>query len=362
MEKKFLHKANLDIIHYANCWEDADVLVKGLSPKPGASVLSIASAGDNAFALLSSDPEKLVAIDLNSEQLYLTELKQIAIKHFEYSDFLQFIGVSACPDRLKMLDLINTDLSSSAQHFWWQNREYIKNGLIYCGKFERYFLLFRKYILPLVHSKRDVKKLFSLKSAGEQEMFYKKSWNTFRWRLLFSVFFSKFVMGRFGRDPEFLKQVEINVEEFIFSRAEKHLSDINCQRNYFLFMIMNGKFGLELPFYLRETNYNQIRSNIGKLELMEGYAQDAVKMGKKFDYLNLSNIFEYMPITVFQETANALYEGIKAGGKIAYWNLMVERKMSALFPEKFRSIAVSPEIKSADMGFFYRDFICDERI
>ncbi len=50
MEKKFLHKANLDIIHYANCWEDADVLVKGLSPKPGASVLSIASAGDNAVS------------------------------------------------------------------------------------------------------------------------------------------------------------------------------------------------------------------------------------------------------------------------------------------------------------------------
>ncbi len=362
MEKKFLHKANLNIIHYANCWEDADVLLNVLAPQPGSSILSIASAGDNAFALLSSAPEKLVAIDLNREQLYLTELKQIAIKHFEHNEFLRFSGILPCSDRLKMFNLINSDLSSPAQNFWWQNRENIEKGIIFCGKFERYFLLFRKYILPLVHSKRDVRKLFSVKSAAEQEIFYRKYWNTFRWKLLFRIFFSKFVMGRFGRDPEFLKQVEINVEEFIFSRAQKHLADINCQRNYFLSMIMNGQFNNQLPFYMREENYLRIKMNINKLELLEGYAQDAVKLGEKFDYMNLSNIFEYMPVTVFKETAEVLYNGLNKAGKMAYWNLMVERNISMILPEKFSPVAVPYQIKSADMGFFYRDFVCEERI
>lgn len=362
MEKKFLHKANLEIIHYANCWEDADVLISALNPQKGGRILSIASAGDNTLSLLSTEPEKLMAIDLNHEQLYLTELKKIAIQHFEHHEFLQFIGVSPCTDRLKMFDLIDSELSSSAQNFWWQNRANIDKGVIYCGKFERYFLLFRKYILPLVHSKRDVRKLFNIKSAEEQELFYSKNWNTFRWRLLFKIFFSKFVMGRFGRDPEFLKQVEVNVEEFIFSRAEKHLSDVNCQRNYFLYMIMFGRFNQQLPFYLREENYLPIKQNIDKLELMYGYAQDAVKLGNKFDHMNLSNIFEYMPEPVFKETASTLYDGMYPGGKLVYWNLMVERKISAILPEKFKPVVIPPHIKSADLGFFYRDIICDERI
>ncbi len=362
MEKKFLQKANLDIIRYANCWEDADLLISVLKPQKGSTILSIASAGDNTFSLLTTEPERLMAIDLNHEQLYLTELKKIAIKHFAYTEFLQFIGVSHCTGRLKMFDLIYSELSSSAQNFWWQNRADIDKGIIYCGKFEKYFLLFRKYILPLVHSRRDVKKLFSTKSAEDQLLFYNKNWNTFRWRLLFKIFFSKFVMGRFGRDPEFLKQVEVNVEEFIFSRAEKHLSDVNCQRNYFLYMIMFGRFNHQLPFYLREENYLQIKHNIDRLELMYGYAQDAVKLGNKFDHMNLSNIFEYMPESVFKESAEILCDGIYPDGKLVYWNLMVERKISAILPDKFKAVSIPQQIKSADMGFFYRDIICDQRI
>ncbi len=359
MEKKFLHKANLDIIHYANCWEDADVLFNSLAPVPGSNILSIASAGDNAFALLKSDPEKLIAIDLNSEQLFLTELKQIAIKHFEYNAFLCFIGVSPCSDRIKMFISISPELSTPAQHFWRQNLQNIDKGIIFCGKFENYFWLFRKYILPLVHSKKDIRKLLNEKSADEQALFYKKKWNTFRWRLLFSLFFSKFVMGRVGRDREFLKQVEINVEEFIFSRAEKHLSEMYCQRNYFLRMILQGQYNIQLPFYLREENYKHIRKNINRLKLMQGYAQDAIIHGERFDYMNLSNIFEYMPLSVFEETAASLHKGMQPSGKIAYWNLMVERKLSSILPGKFKPVTMNGEIKEADMGFFYRDFICD---
>ena len=40
-------KADFRGIRYAQCWEDADVLVEGLDVHPGDVCLSIASAGEN---------------------------------------------------------------------------------------------------------------------------------------------------------------------------------------------------------------------------------------------------------------------------------------------------------------------------
>jgi len=69
-----LQNVSADYIRYANCWEDADILCPGLSLKQDSKILSIASAGDNTFSLLTADPELVVAADLNSAQLNLMRL------------------------------------------------------------------------------------------------------------------------------------------------------------------------------------------------------------------------------------------------------------------------------------------------
>ena len=51
-------KADFTGIRYAQCWEDADLLVEALDVKPGDVCLSIASAGDNALALLTRHPAR----------------------------------------------------------------------------------------------------------------------------------------------------------------------------------------------------------------------------------------------------------------------------------------------------------------
>ena len=64
----------LDFIRYGNCWEDADVLCEALLPADQKRVLSIASAGDNVFALLAEGAE-VVAADLNAVQLACLDLR-----------------------------------------------------------------------------------------------------------------------------------------------------------------------------------------------------------------------------------------------------------------------------------------------
>src|SRR5262245_44446652 len=57
-------RARFDYVRYANCWEDADVLAAALEPGPAKRILSIASGGDNSFAL-AADGATVVSVDLS---------------------------------------------------------------------------------------------------------------------------------------------------------------------------------------------------------------------------------------------------------------------------------------------------------
>ena len=74
MSKELKNKVGFDLIRYANCCGDADVLLKGLNCQAGDKILSIGSAGDNSFSLLTTNPSLLVAVDVNKIQLHLIEI------------------------------------------------------------------------------------------------------------------------------------------------------------------------------------------------------------------------------------------------------------------------------------------------
>jgi S-adenosylmethionine-diacylglycerol 3-amino-3-carboxypropyl transferase len=69
MRSEAAMRADFSAIRYAQVWEDADVLLAGLDIQPGDVCVSIASAGDNALALLTKDPSRVIALDLNPAQL-----------------------------------------------------------------------------------------------------------------------------------------------------------------------------------------------------------------------------------------------------------------------------------------------------
>ena len=181
--------------------------------------------------------------------------------------------------------------------------------------------------------------------------------------MLFKIFFSRFVMGRFGRDPEFLKEVTVNVGSHIFTKAENQLKSIAAQNNFILKYNLTGSFGELLPNYLQPDNFKIIKENIDKLQLKQGFAEDAIQQFGTFDYMNLSNIFEYMDEHLFKKTTQQLMKGLSKNGKIAYWNLMVPRRMSKLFPLELNyQQALSESLTRIDKGFFYNGFVVDEKL
>ncbi|GGH25641.1 hypothetical protein GCM10007423_10020 [Dyadobacter endophyticus] len=364
MTKEDLTKrVNFEIIRYANCWEDADILLAGLSPAPGSRVLSIGSAGDNSFSFLATDPELVVAVDINRTQLFLIELKKVCIQNLEWEEALAFLGFLPSENRAHCFHSLKSQLGSAARAYWETNLALIADGVIHQGKFERYFQLFSGKILPWIHSKRVVNVLFKCKTEDEQLHFYQNKWNTWRWRLLFRIFFSRYVMGKYGRDPEFQKQVQGSVSKFIFEKASSHLASVAAQDNYILRYTLTGGFDGLLPHYLQKEHYPLIRANLGRLHLKEGFAQAAIGHYGKFHCMNLSDIFEYMDAGLFREAARTLLAGTEMGGRLGYWNLMVPRRISQILPESAEYMQTEAErLTAIDKGFFYKGFIVDKVI
>lgn len=363
MSMSLTEHTKFDFIRYANCWEDPDILLNGLNPPENSRILSIGSAGDNSFSLLISNPEIVIAADINPVQLHLIELKKEAIRLLDQAETLQFLGFMDSSDRLRTYDKLKMNLSGEARRYWDNNVSLIRSGVIHQGKFEKYFQTFVRYILPLIHSKNTVKNLLTPKSSEEQEIFYSQKWNTFSWRFLFKFFFSKTVMGYLGRDPNFLKEVKLDVGSFIFNRAALHLSSIAAQDNFILRYNLTGAFYPLLPHYLRLENYDIIRSNLDRLSLFNGFAEDAPAFHGPVHSMNLSNIFEYMDKETFNKSAGKLTSHLLPGGRMAYWNLMVPRKISDLKIPKITYLSeLSEALTLQDKGFFYNQFIVEQAL
>lgn len=356
MEESLENRVDLKIIRYANCWEDADILLEALAPKEGGKYLSIASAGDNSFALLANSPSLVLAIDLNFSQLACVELKKEAFRHLPYEQMLQFLGVHAMDKRKECYKNLRESLTEKTKNYWDNHLDLIEKGIIHTGKFERYFSLFSRWVLPLIHSKKTITCLLEKKSTEERKRFYDKQWNTLAWKWLFKLFFSRKVMGKWGRDPEFFKYVETSVADRILTRVKHALTELPTDTNPYLEYILKGNFQKTLPFYLRAENFENIRKNLDQLVLFKGGLNEAfAAYPSSFDGFNLSDIFEYMSPEQYGEELTQIVDRSTAGARLAYWNMLAYRKeVPALSKLSFLD---SERLHKLDKAFFYQAFV-----
>ena len=352
--------ARFDFLRYAAVWEDADVLCDALGPAArGGRVLSIASAGDNALALLTCDPVEVVAVDLSAPQLAACELRLVAWRQLDREGLLALLGVTAHPDRLAVYDELRPGLTPSARAYWDGHAPAIAGGVIHAGKFERYLRGFRRFVLPLVHSRRTIERLLAERSREERERFYAEEWDTARWRLVFRLFFSRFAMGRLGRDPQFFAHVEGSVGDRILARTRHALTALPIHRNPYATYIMTGSYADDaLPLYLRADAWQPIHDRLDRVRLLQVPAQEA---SGAFDAYNLSDIFEYMAPAVHEATYAALVAKARPGARLAYWNMLAPRSRPESLAARVRARRdVADPLFERDNAWFYSAFHVDE--
>ncbi len=358
-----LNKNTFSIIRYANCWEDTEALLKALDIKKDGVYLSVVSGGDNTFSLLTGFPKRVIGVDISKAQIALFHLKEAAIKRLSYEEVLRFFGVYPCKERVSIYKSFASELPSESRDFWNNNLNKIKNGIIFEGKFEKYFKIFRIYVIPFIHNRNTIQSLFVDRNKEDREEFFYGKWNSFRWKLMFRVFFGRFVMGRLGRAPEFFDYVKVPVAKNIKNRVNKGLINIPAKENPYIDFILNGNFRHILPHYLRKENFERVKSNLDKLVIIQGSVEEGLKKENAFNGYNLSDIFEYLDYNTFEEIYENLLKSGKKGCRFVYWNMLADRKCPARLQKSVKSHdEIAEKLLENSKAFFYKRFIIEEKL
>ena len=353
----------LDDLRYAQCWEDADVLVEGLDVQPGDTCLSIASAGDNALALLTQDPARVVAIDMSAAQLACLALRVAAYRTLEHHELLELIGSRPSDCRGVLYDRCRAALDETPRRFWDAHPDLIARGIGDVGRFEQYFRIFRRWVLPWIQSDRAVERLLEGGSVEERRAFYDEHWDHWRWRLVFRVFFSRFVMGRLGREPAFFEQVEGRVADRLLERARYALTELDPADNPYLQWILTGRHRTARPLALRREHFETIRNRLDRLTWTQVSLADYLKRqdANSIDRFNLSDVFEYVPERRYHALLDQLARVGRPGGRLAYWNLFVPRSRPDSMADRLEpQTAQAESLHAQDRAFFYGDFVLEE--
>lgn len=355
-------KARFDQIRYAQLWEDADALLLALERPPGATFVSICSAGDNALALLTLDPARVVVVDLSPAQIFCLRLRIAAMRALDHGEFLELMGSRPSTRRGELLDCVLRGLDESGRAFWRERRSaVIAYGAGGIGKFERYFRIMRRCLLPLVHGRTTIDAVFEPRDKAARARFLAERWNNWRWRLLLRAFFSNSVMGRLGRDPAFFAHVRGSLADHVAERISHAVVKLDPAENPYLHWILKGAHGAALPFAWRQAHYAAIAARLDRLDIRPGALERFIATGERADGFNLSDIFEYMDEPSFAAVYGRLLAASHPGARFVYWNMMVSRRVPLQHVARITTRSDLEERgKAIDKAFFYSDFVVEE--
>lgn len=349
-------RADFGGIRYAQCWEDADVLLPALNVQAGDSYVSIASAGDNVMAILSRGPRRVIALDLSSAQIACVALRAAAYRELDHGELLELVGSTPSSRRLSLYDRCRRRLDHGSRAFWDRRRRQLALGLGAAGKLERFLRHYRRFVLPLVHPRSRVERLFRSRDRQGRQQFYDREWNNRRWRWMARLFFSRTVVGRLGRDPRFFDHAEGGLAEHLLQRAGYALNALDPCANPYLQWLLLGSHRSALPYALRPENFLAIREHLDRLDCrvqsLEGFM--ATPEASNLDGFNLSDIFEYMAPAACERLLERLAACGRTGGRLVYWNLLAPRRRPERLRDRLRPLdGLASDLHSRDKAFFY---------
>ncbi|MDB5070326.1 MAG: S-adenosylmethionine:diacylglycerol 3-amino-3-carboxypropyl transferase [Candidatus Eremiobacteraeota bacterium] len=349
-------------LRYAQCWEDADVLVDALAVRPGGTYVAIASAGDNALAMLAAGPARVIALDREPAQLAALALRVAAYRTLAHQELLALVGSRAHDDRLALYARCRAVLDEDARTYWDARQDAVRAGIGSAGRFERYLALFRTVVLPLIHSRGTVRELLDCDDA-ERARFYDERWDTLRWRLTFRAFFARPTMSALGRDPRFFAHADGPVSQRLLGRIARSLRDGDAGANPYVRWILTGGHGDVLPLALRPESFDAIRANLDRLDVRRCSLEEFVDTyaGDPVDGWNLSDVFEYMDDAAYASLLARIAANSAPRARLAYWNMLVPRRRpDALASFLAEREDVAAPLRARDRVPFYGDFVVEE--
>jgi S-adenosylmethionine-diacylglycerol 3-amino-3-carboxypropyl transferase len=341
---------------YSTCWEDPDVLKTALAVSPHDTVLSVTSGGDLTIGLLLENPRQIVSIDLNAIQNYLLELKLTCFRALDYPDMLAFLGIHPSTERLRLFETLKPHLGPSALNYWSEHPSLVENGCLLQGKQDCYFFNFSR-LLGILLGRKKIATFLQLNELPAQKHFFNSEWNTRRWRWIFDLFFSRTVMSWFMDSAHFRLVKDLRFGPLIRKQVDDVLRDRPIWENYFVHWVLTRSYpgGNCMPPYLREENFETIRSRMDRISIVTEEIETFLARQKSasFSKFNLSNIFDWIDDNVFSVLLQEIDRVAGPNARLCYYNLLHRRVVSGTFNSftRYRDLAGYLLKRNRAMGY-----------
>lgn len=354
-EKKTLMENFKNQLNYTTCNEDSNSELAVLDIKQNDTLLCVTGSGGRVLNLLTAKPHQIIAIDFNSIQNWLLELKISAIKNLDYKDFRKFMGLEKCVSRKEIFDeLLKMDLTEQSRVYWEQNKQIIAEGILFQGVFERNIIRFSRYINKFF--KTEVQKMLSFEDLEKQRYYYWNVWNNDHWRT-----FIKFIPFQ-DKDLSFDVFVgeKINSNDYILQKFEKGFTKCLVNRNHFFTLVLTGSYkdvNMDcLPLYLQPGYFSELKNNLKKITIVNDDLVSFLQAEKpgSIDKFSISDVSGYISSKKFKTLIKEIVRTGKNKGSFCARNFLVNREI----PEEFdklieRNHGLEKQLNDKDLAFIY---------
>jgi len=341
-------------INYSASNEDSESERKALEIGEDDTVLCITGSGARTLDLLVDSPKKIISIDLNPTQNYLLELKIAAFKNLKYNEFTKFIGLHNSENRLKLFEILSKDLSAEALFFWKENISLVKKGILYCGTWEK---LLREMLKFAKSRQKIINKLMTSGSLEEQQSIWQKKWDTWVWRLYLKVISNRFLWVNIIREPGAkIIPKSFDVYSYMKNRIEYLVMNFDLKKNHYANLLFCGEYkdSCILPHHLREDNFELIRKNLSRIEIitdsLSGYLK---KQESSISAFSLSDFSSYAPEDVYYSVWKHIIYAATPGAKFCERLFVVKRNPEKEYREIERNSYLENSINNEDEAAIY---------
>ncbi len=348
MAKGFFEKIN-----YSSSNEDSESERQALKLGPADVVLCITGSGARSLDLLVDAPKKVVSIDFNPTQNYLLALKIAAYKTFDYDEFAGFIGLKVSDHRLASFERLVPLLSQNALKFWRKHPKKIKKGILYIGTWEKY----QRGMQKIFYKRRIVRKMMNAQTMAHQKEIWENEWKGIGWRMYLKLITSRTLWAKIVREPGArLIPKDFDLYAYLEQRLDFMVTQTDLKTNHYANLIFQGFYGKDciLPHHLRPENYELIKANVSKIEIVTDSLTDYLLTQKnKITAFSLSDFSSYAPKDIYEAIWKNVIAASAPNARFCERQFLVKRNPEKLFEEIKRNSALEAQLNKTDESAIY---------
>ena len=349
-----------DTIVHAQMRDDPRVEQAALDVTADDRVLVVTSGGCTALTLLAAGPAELTAVDINPAQTHLLQLKLRAIRTLSLEDCRRLMGVWPDGDRVALYRKVARGLPSDTRAFWDAHTDRVVEGLLTCGEVERICRTWvRRMVVGGVHPPRLYEQLLRLDDPAAQRRFYRKRWDTWRWRAALQLVVRSPLIDRLVPPRLHRRLKPRDLVREIRTRMERAFCQFPARDNYLLTQFLTGRFPTcgddGMPPYLRPAGFEAVRRHAHRLRPVTAHLARMLERRSPGTYhkVSLSDLAEWMPEAEVRPLAGAVDAALAPGGLVLHRHILEQTRVPH-GPELSEDTDAGLRLTELERSFLYR--------